>query len=62
MAAVSAATLQAQMRKHIPGGPLIYAIHACWKKDVNGTVTAARPRADACCYAGAMEYVAVFVK
>src|SRR4030088_2146669 len=39
-AAASAATLQAQNRKHIPVGLLIYAVLADWKKDFNGTLTA----------------------
>src|SRR5713226_4557894 len=40
LAAASAATLQAQNRKHIPVGLLIYAVLADWKKDFNGTLTA----------------------
>jgi sugar phosphate isomerase/epimerase len=40
MAAASAAKLQAQNRKHIPVGLLIYAVLADWKKDFNGTLTA----------------------
>src|SRR5436309_3179782 len=39
-AAVSAAMLRAQNRKHIPVGLLIYAVLADWKKDFNGTLTA----------------------
>jgi len=39
-AAVSAAALHAQNRKHIPVGLLIYAVLADWKKDFNGTLTA----------------------
>jgi len=37
--ATSAATLQAQNRKRIPVGLLIYAVLADWKKDFNGTLT-----------------------
>src|SRR3954447_26801759 len=39
-AAVSAAALHAQNRKHIPIGLLIYAVLADWKKDFNGTLEA----------------------
>src|SRR5882672_5755801 len=39
-AAASAATLQAQNRKRIPVGLLIYAVLADWKKDFDGTLTA----------------------
>jgi sugar phosphate isomerase/epimerase len=39
-AAAAATTLQAQNRKHIPVGLLIYAVLADWKKDFNGTLTA----------------------
>ena len=39
-AALSAAALDAQNRKHIPVGLLIYAVLADWKKDFNGTLTA----------------------
>src|ERR1051325_2394572 len=39
-AAASAAALQAQNRKHVPVGLLIYAVLADWKKDFNGTLTA----------------------
>src|SRR5580704_2763441 len=40
MAAVSAYTAQAQKRKHIPVGLLIYAVIADWKKDFDGTLKA----------------------
>jgi len=40
MAAVSAAALRAQNKKHIPVGLLIYAVLADWKRDFNGTLTA----------------------
>jgi sugar phosphate isomerase/epimerase len=40
VAAASAASLQAQNKKHIPVGLLIYAVLADWKKDFNGTLTA----------------------
>ena len=40
MAAASAASLQAQNRKHVPVGLLIYAVLADWKKDFDGTLTA----------------------
>src|ERR1051325_1575781 len=36
----SAAALQAQSRKHIPIGLLIYAVLADWKKDFDGTLAA----------------------
>ena len=39
-AAASAATLQAQNKKHIPIGLLIYAVLADWRKDFDGTLTA----------------------
>src|ERR1700719_3351242 len=39
-AAASAAVLQAQNKKRIPVGLLIYAVLADWKKDFNGTLTA----------------------
>ncbi len=39
-AAALACALQAQSRKHIPIGLLIYAVLADWKKDFNGTLTA----------------------
>src|SRR6266446_9919663 len=38
--AASAATLQAQSRKRIPVGLLIYAVLADWKKDFDGTLSA----------------------
>ena len=38
--AASAAALQAQNRKRIPVGLLIYAVLADWKKDFDGTLTA----------------------
>jgi len=38
--AASAAALQAQSKKHIPIGLLIYAVLDDWKKDFNGTLTA----------------------
>src|SRR5207302_129156 len=37
--AASAAALQAQNKKRIPVGLLIYAVLADWKKDFNGTLT-----------------------
>src|SRR5579871_4731395 len=40
IAAASAASLQAQNRKHVPVGLLIYAVLADWKKDFDGTLTA----------------------
>src|SRR5437016_10045418 len=40
MAAASAYAVQAQNRKHIPVGLLIYAVLADWKKDFDGTLTA----------------------
>ena len=40
MAAASAYHAQAQNRKHIPVGLLIYAVIADWKKDFDGTLTA----------------------
>jgi sugar phosphate isomerase/epimerase len=40
MAAASAAALQAQTRKHVPVGLLIYAVVADWKKDFDGTLAA----------------------
>jgi sugar phosphate isomerase/epimerase len=40
MAALSAAILRAQNKKHIPVGLLIYAVLADWKKDFDGTLTA----------------------
>jgi len=39
-AVASAAALQAQNRKRIPVGLLIYAVLADWKKDFDGTLTA----------------------
>jgi sugar phosphate isomerase/epimerase len=39
-AAVSAACLRAQNKKHVPVGLLIYAVLADWKKDFDGTLTA----------------------
>lgn len=39
-AAASAVAVQAQNRKHIPIGLLIYAVLADWRKDFNGTLTA----------------------
>jgi sugar phosphate isomerase/epimerase len=39
-AAASIASLQAQRKKHIPVGLLIYAVLADWKKDFNGTLAA----------------------
>src|SRR6266849_468175 len=38
--AASAAALQAQNRKRIPVGLLIYAVLADWKRDFDGTLTA----------------------
>jgi len=38
--AASAAAIQAQNRKHVPIGLLIYAVLADWKKDFDGTLTA----------------------
>jgi sugar phosphate isomerase/epimerase len=40
MAAASAAAMQAQNRKRVPVGLLIYAVLADWKKDFDGTLTA----------------------
>src|SRR5262245_2100802 len=40
LAAASAASLQAQKKKHVPVGLLIYAVLADWRKDFNGTLTA----------------------
>jgi len=40
MAAASAYMAQAQNKKHIPVGLLIYAVIADWKKDFDGTLTA----------------------
>jgi sugar phosphate isomerase/epimerase len=39
-AAASASVLQAQKKKHIPIGLLIYAVLADWKKDFDGTLNA----------------------
>ena len=39
-AAASATVLQAQKKKHIPVGLLIYAVLADWKKDFDGTLNA----------------------
>ena len=39
-AAASITSLQAQRKKHIPVGLLIYAVLADWKKDFNGTLAA----------------------
>src|SRR3954467_9340578 len=38
--AASITALQAQRRKHVPIGLLIYAVLADWKKDFDGTLTA----------------------
>ena len=40
IAGASAFTLNAQSKKHIPVGLLIYAVLADWKKDFDGTLTA----------------------
>src|SRR5271154_3824487 len=40
LAAASAYTLNAQSKKHVPVGLLIFAVLADWKKDFDGTLTA----------------------